>query len=97
MAAPFRMAEFDIMYNKGISKAGDVLDLGATMNIIEKRGAFYSFEGMRLGQGRENAKEFLENSPDVARRIEDAVRTAAAMGPIASMIAPQPTSEDEEE
>jgi recombination protein RecA len=97
MAAPFRMAEFDIMYNKGISKAGDVLDLGATMNVIEKRGAFYSFEGMRLGQGRENAKEFLENSPDVARRIEDAVRAAAAMGPIASMIAPQPTSEDDEE
>jgi recombination protein RecA len=97
MAAPFRMAEFDIMYNKGISKAGDILDLGATMNIIEKRGAFYSFEGMRLGQGRENAKEFLENSPDVARRIEDAVRTAAAMGPIASMIAPQPANEDDEE
>jgi recombination protein RecA len=97
MAAPFRMAEFDIMYNKGISKAGDVLDLGATMNIIEKRGAFYSFEGMRLGQGRENAKEFLENSPDVARRIEDAVRATAAMGPIASMIAPQPASEDDEE
>ncbi len=97
MAAPFRMAEFDIMYNKGISKAGDVLDLGATMNIIEKRGAFYSFEGMRLGQGRENAKEFLDNSPDVARRIEDAVRTAAAMGPIASMIAPQPANEDDEE
>jgi len=97
MAAPFRMAEFDIMYNKGISKVGDILDLGATMNIIEKRGAFYSFEGMRLGQGRENAKEFLDNSPDVARRIEDAVRTAAAMGPIASMIAPQPANEDDEE
>lgn len=97
MAAPFRLAEFDIMYNKGISKAGDVLDLGATMGIIEKRGAFYSFEGMRLGQGRENAKEFLENSPDVARRIEDAVRTTAATGPIASMIAPPASSEDEEE
>ncbi|MDQ1301959.1 MAG: recombination protein RecA [Chloroflexota bacterium] len=97
MAAPFRLAEFDIMYNKGISKAGDVLDLGATMGIIEKRGAFYSFEGMRLGQGRENAKEFLENSPDVARRIEDAVRTTAATGPIASMIAPPTSSEDEEE
>jgi recombination protein RecA len=96
VAPPFRMAEFDIMYNKGISKAGDVLDLGATMGIIEKRGAFYSFEGMRLGQGRENAKEFLENSPDVARRIEDAVRAAAAMGPIASMIAPQTGSEDDE-
>jgi len=97
VAPPFRMAEFDIMYNKGISKAGDVLDLGATMGIVEKRGAFYSFEGMRLGQGRENAKEFLENSPDVSRRIEDAVRSAAAMGPIASMITPPAGGEDDEE
>ena len=97
VAPPFRMAEFDIMYNKGISKAGDVLDLGATMGIVEKRGAFYSFEGVRLGQGRENAKEFLENSPDIAARIEKIIRETAAMGPIASMIAPQATEEDDEE
>jgi recombination protein RecA len=97
VAPPFRMAEFDIMYNKGISKAGDVLDLGATMGIVEKRGAFYSFEGMRLGQGRENAKEFLESSPDITARIEKTVRETAAMGPIASMIAPQVTEEDDEE
>jgi recombination protein RecA len=97
VAPPFRMVEFDIMYNKGISKSGDVLDLGANMGIVEKRGAFYSFEGLRLGQGRENAKEFLEGSPEIAKRIEDAVREAAAMGPVASMIAPQAASEDEEE
>ncbi len=96
VAPPFRIAEFDIMYNKGISKSGDILDLGATMGIVEKRGAFYSFEGIRLGQGRENAKEFLENSPDIARRIEEAIRVAAAMGPVESMIAP-PTAEDEDE
>ncbi len=96
VAPPFRIAEFDIMYNKGISKSGDILDLGATMGIVEKRGAFYSFEGIRLGQGRENAKEFLENSPDIARRIEDAIRAAAAMGPVESMIAPA-TAEDEDE
>jgi recombination protein RecA len=88
---------FDIMYNKGISKAGDVLDLGATMGIVENRGAFYSFEGMRLGQGRENAKEFLENSPDIASRIEKTIRDTAAMGPVASMIAPPTTEEDDEE
>ena len=88
VAPPFRQAEFDIMYNKGISKSGDLLDLGATMNIIEKRGAFYSFEGMRLGQGRENAKEFLENSPEITRRIEDAVRSAAAMAPVPAMVVP---------
>ncbi len=96
VAPPFRIAEFDIMYNKGISRSGDILDLGATMGIIEKRGAFYSFEGMRLGQGRENAKEFLENSPEVAQRIEAAIRAAAAMGPIPSMIAPATADEDDE-
>ena len=97
VAPPFRMAEFDIMYNKGISKSGDVLDLGANMGIVEKRGAFYSFEGMRLGQGRENAKEFLENSPDIAKRVEDAVREAAALGPVASMIVEPDSGEDDEE
>ncbi|MCX7671142.1 MAG: recombinase RecA [Anaerolineae bacterium] len=96
VAPPFRIAEFDIMYNKGISKSGDILDLGATMGIIEKRGAFYSFEGMRLGQGRENAKEFLENSPEIAQRIEAAIRATAAMGPIPSMIAPAIADEDDE-
>ena len=96
VAPPFRLAEFDIMYNKGISKTGDILDLGATMGIIEKRGAFYNFEGVRLGQGRENAKEFLENSTDIANRIETAVRATAALGPIPSMIAPQTGDEDEE-
>ncbi len=96
VAPPFRIAEFDIMYNKGISKSGDILDLGATMGIIEKRGAFYSFEGMRLGQGRENAKEFLENSPEIAQRIEAAIRAAAAMGPVPGMIAPTTADEDDE-
>jgi recombination protein RecA len=96
VAPPFRIAEFDIMYNKGISKSGDILDLGATMGIVEKRGAFYSFEGVRLGQGRENAKEFLENSPEIAQRIEAAIRAAAAMGPIPGMIAPATADEDDE-
>jgi recombination protein RecA len=82
VAAPFRQAEFDIMYNKGISKSGDLLDLGANMGIIEKRGAFYSYDDLRLGQGRENAKEFLENSPATAQRIEAAIRSAASMIPV---------------
>ncbi len=87
VAPPFRQAEFDIMYNKGISKSGDLLDLGATMEIIEKRGAFYTFEGTRLGQGRENAKEFLENSPEIAQRIETAIRSASALaaGPVVEL------------
>ncbi len=82
VAAPFRQAEFDIMYNKGISKSGDLLDLGTNMGIIEKRGAFYSYEDLRLGQGRENAKEFLEKDPVLIQRIETAIRTAASMIPV---------------
>jgi recombination protein RecA len=79
VAPPFKQAEFDIMYNRGISKEGDLLDLGSSMDIIEKRGAFYSFNGMRLGQGRENAREFLVNSPQVAAQIEAAIRATAAV------------------
>ena len=94
VAPPFRQAEFDIMYNKGISKSGDLLDLGTTMDIIEKRGAFYSFEGTRLGQGRENAKEFLENSPAIIDRIEAVIRAHSALAPIQVSI---PSEEDSAE
>jgi recombination protein RecA len=82
VAAPFKQAEFDIMYNKGISKSGDLLDLGTTMGIIDKRGAFYTFQDSRLGQGRENAKEFLENQPAIAQQIEDAIRGKASFAPV---------------
>ena len=94
VAPPFRQAEFDIMYNKGISKSGDLLDLGTTMDIIEKRGAFYSFEGTRLGQGRENAKEFLENSLAIIDRIEAVIRAQSTLAPIQVAI---PSEEDDAE
>jgi recombination protein RecA len=74
VAPPFRVAEFDIMFNKGISWVGDVLDLGAAQEIIKKSGAFYSYGEVRLGQGRENAKEFLQNNSDMAREIEAKIR-----------------------
>ncbi len=74
VAAPFRQAEFDIMYNEGISKEGDILELGTSMNIIEKRGAFFRYNDGMLGQGRENAKEFLRANPAVAYEIEMAIR-----------------------
>ena len=74
VAAPFRTAEFDIMYNEGISKSGDILDLGASLDVITKRGAFYSYGDTRLGQGRENAKEFLRQNPEISDEIEKAVR-----------------------
>jgi len=97
VAPPFQQAEFDILYNKGISKEGDLLDLGVNMGIIEKRGAFYSFDGVRLGQGRENAREFLENSPEVASKIEAAIRgTATPVLEPATPLSPD-VEEDREE
>ena len=74
VAPPFRVAEFDIMFNEGISKAGDLLELGDEMGLIKKSGAFYSFEDTRLGQGRENAKAFLKEHKEVAARIEGLIR-----------------------
>src|SRR6266508_4197142 len=74
MAPPFREAEFDIMYGEGISKEGDLLDLAVEKRIIEKSGAWFAFGGERLGQGRENAKQFLKENPSVRRTIEDRVR-----------------------
>jgi recombination protein RecA len=79
VAAPFQTAEFDIMYAEGISKVGDILDLGTEYEIITKRGSFYSYGDLRLAQGRENAKDFLRENPDVMEEIEYAVR-GHAMG-----------------
>jgi len=80
VAPPFRTAEFDIMYNEGISKAGDLLDLATELDIITKRGSFYSYGDIRLGQGRENSKDFLRQNPDLADEIEIAVRQHAVEG-----------------
>jgi len=80
VAAPFRTAEFDIMYNEGISKEGDVIDLATSLEIVTKRGAFFSYGDIRLGQGRENAKEFLRQNPDICGEIELAVRQRALSG-----------------
>ncbi len=74
MAPPFREAEFDIMYGEGISKEGDLLDLAVDKRIVEKSGAWFAYSGERLGQGRENAKQFLKDNPSVKQAIEDRVR-----------------------
>ena len=74
VAAPFRVAEFDIMFNQGISKMGDLLELGAAQGILKKSGAFYSYGETRLGQGRENSKEFLTLHPEIANSIESRIR-----------------------
>jgi recombination protein RecA len=75
LAAPFKEVEFDILYGEGISHEGDLVDLGAECGAVEKSGAWFGFEGERIGQGRENAKQFLRDHPDVARRIESKVLT----------------------
>jgi recombination protein RecA len=82
VAAPFRSAEFDIMYNEGISKSGDLLDLATGLEIITKRGSFYNYGDIRLGQGRENSKDFLKANPDLTEEIEIAVRQQAMSGEI---------------
>jgi len=74
VAAPFRVAEFDIMFNRGISKMGDILDLGVNQGILKKSGAFYSYGETRLGQGREAAKEFLAQHPEIAESVETRIR-----------------------
>jgi len=74
VAPPFRTVEFDIMYNEGISKAGDLLDLAVEFEIIEKRGSFYSYGDLRLGQGRENTKDYLRDNPGLAKEIEATIR-----------------------
>lgn len=78
VAAPFRVAEFDIMYNEGISRSGGLIDVGTELEIIHKMGAFYSYGDTRLGQGRENAKEFLRKNTEMANEIEQQIRQAAA-------------------
>ena len=76
MAAPFREAEFDILYGEGISKEGDVIDLAVVLNLVEKSGAWFSFGGERIGQGRENARQFLRDNPDAFGKLEGEVRKA---------------------
>jgi len=70
LAAPFREAEFDIVYGEGISREGDILDLGVTQNLVEKSGSWFSYKGDRIGQGRENSKQFLKENPDIRDNIE---------------------------
>jgi recombination protein RecA len=75
VAPPFKIAEFDIMYNQGVSKVGDVIDIAVTENIIEKRGSFYAYGETRLAQGREKAKDFLLQEPELLFEIENKVRS----------------------
>jgi recombination protein RecA len=79
VSPPFKMVEFDIMYGEGISKTGELVDLGVTAGVVEKSGSWFSYSGERIGQGRENAKNFLKQNPDVAAAIEAAIRENAGV------------------
>merc|ERR1712021_224619 len=79
VAPPFKVVEFDLMYGKGISKVGELVDLGAKAEIVEKSGAWYAYKGEKIGQGRENAKIYLEQNPKVAAEIEMAIREKAGV------------------
>jgi recombination protein RecA len=74
VAPPFREVEFDIMYGQGISKLGEIIDLGVKAGVVEKSGSWFSFNSQRIGQGRDNVREFLKANPDMAAEIEKAVR-----------------------
>ena len=95
VAPPFRTAEFDIMYNEGISKVGDLIDLATQLGIVDKRGAFFSYGETRLGQGRENSKEFLRQNPAVADEIEVTIRQRATGGEVALPLAIGEESEED--
>ena len=79
VSPPFKVVEFDLMYGKGISKVGELIDLGAKAEIVEKSGAWYAYKGEKIGQGRENAKIYLEQNPNVAAEIEMAIREKAGV------------------
>ena len=98
VAPPFRSAEFDILYGEGISREGDLIDLGIAEKIVDKAGSWFSYGEIRLGQGRENARVFLRDNPDLANEIDRKVRTALGMGKTtvsaeASPVAVAPTAE----
>lgn len=94
MAPPFKEVEFDIMYGEGVSKVGELVDLGVKAGVVEKSGSWFSFESQRVGQGRENAKQFMRDNPAVAAKIEAAIRQNAGL--IADKIIPTGTPEDED-
>ena len=95
VASPFREAEFDIIYGEGISREGDLLDLGVSQNLIEKSGSWFSYQGERIGQGRENSRQFLKDNPDIRQQVETNLRKLLGLvktepEPVAAAVAPEP-------
>ncbi|MDE8344099.1 MAG: recombinase RecA, partial [Acidocella sp.] len=97
LAPPFRQIEFDIMFGEGISKVGELIDLGVKANVVEKSGAWFSYDSQRIGQGRENAKQFLRDHPAMSDAIEKRIRDQSAVVAEALMVAPESDTDGEAE
>jgi len=82
VAPPFKTAEFDILYGEGISREGEIVDMGVAHRIVDKSGAWYAYNGEKIGQGKDNAREFLRSNPELAREIENKIREAVGIVPI---------------
>ncbi len=93
MAPPFRQVEFDIMYGEGISKTGELIDIGVQTNLVEKSGAWFAYDGQRIGQGRENAKKFMRDNPEVAAKLEGQIRQQAGVVADAMLTGPENATE----
>ena len=96
LAPPFKQVEFDIMYGEGVSKNGELIDLGVKAGVVEKSGAWFSYDSQRIGQGRENAKAFLKNNPDISAKIEAAIRQNAGLIAEQILAGPEGESDDDE-
>lgn len=94
MAPPFRTAEFDIMYGQGISKSGEIVDLGSDMNVIQKSGSWFSYEGTKIAQGRDSAKQFIEDNPELAKELEEKIKSKLASGKLVKVPAGEVAEEN---
>jgi recombination protein RecA len=93
LAPPFRVAEFDIMFGEGISKTGEIVDIGSDLDVLQKSGAWYSYEGTKIAQGREGAKQFLHDNPEVANEVEQKIKNKIKGGEVKIAVS-SPDSED---
>ena len=94
VAPPFKQAEFDILYGEGISREGEIIDLGVNAKVVDKSGAWYAYKGEKIGQGKDNAREFLKENPELAREIENAVRVQLGVPEVAGAAAPAAADAD---
>jgi recombination protein RecA len=96
VSPPFREAIFDILYGEGISRQGEIIDLGVQAKLVDKAGAWYSYNGERIGQGKDNAREFLRENPDMAREIENKIRESLGVNAMAEAVTGVAVADEEE-